>query len=587
MTRKMRTHNCVVLRKKDIGQKVTLCGWVSRRRDHGGLIFIDLRDYAGVTQLVFDPNTHQESHSHAHQLRSEWVIQVEGTVIARAEGMANPKMETGDIEIQVSHLTIFSEAKTPPFSICDDDDVREDTRLKYRYLDMRKGPLLKNLRLRHKVMMETRKFLNDEHFCEVMTPILTKSTPEGARDYLVPSRIHPGNFYALPQSPQMFKQLLMIGGLDRYFQICSCFRDEDLRADRQPEFTQIDMEMSFEHPEVLFDLAERMFKHLYSSCLGQSIGAPFKRMSYADCLEYYGTDKPDLRIPLVLKRFDTLAKKSTFSVFLDQIQNGGTIKGMRVPNGAEISRRRIDEYTQFISQFGPKGLAWMKYQEGKLSSSIVKFFDDSLQQEIIDYFELEEQDLLFFVADQENAVNQALDQLRRLLAKERGLIDRSRPCFLWVVDFPLFAKGDNGALEACHNPFTAPHPEDMHLLDEHPLKVRSMSYDLVLNGYELASGSQRIHQSQIQQKVFALLDLSEDEIQTKFGSFVNALEYGTPPHLGIAFGFDRMLMIFSQTDNIKDVIAFPKTQKAADLMLDAPSHVDTEQLDELQIDLKN
>lgn len=587
MTHKLRTHDCGALRKKDIGQKVSLSGWVHRRRDHGGLIFIDLRDYKGLTQLVFDPNIEAKSHSDAHQLRSEWVIQIEGVVISRAEGMANPNMATGDIEIKINHLTILSEAKTPPFSICDEEEVREELRLKYRYLDMRRGTVLENLRLRHKVMLAIRNFLSDQEFFEVSTPILTKSTPEGARDYLVPSRVHPGNFYALPQSPQMFKQLLMIGGLDRYFQICSCFRDEDLRADRQPEFTQIDIEMSFDEPETLFALIESFFQHIYSTCLNQSVGAPFKRLTYADCMEFYGTDKPDLRIPIILKRIDDLAKRSTFSVFLNQLENGGVIKGMKVPGGSDISRRKIDDYTSFVSQFGVKGLAWMKFQKGALTSSIVKFFDDELQKELIEIFELGEGDLLFFVADQEDAVNQSLDQLRRHVAKERDLIDTKRNAFLWVTDFPLFMRGDQGQLEACHHPFTAPHPEDIHLLEESPLKARSMSYDLVLNGYELASGSQRIHDSKVQEKIFSLLKLSDEEIQLKFGAFVEALRFGTPPHLGIALGLDRMLMIILQTENIKDVIAFPKTQKAADLMLEAPSNVDSIQLDELQLEIQN
>ncbi len=379
----------------------------------------------------------------------------------------------------------------------------------------------------------------------------------------------------------------MIGGLDRYFQICSCFRDEDLRADRQPEFTQIDIEMSFDTPETLFPIIESLFKSIYSSCLNQSLGAPFKRMTYATCMESYGTDKPDLRIPIVLKRFDDLAKRSTFSVFLDQLKQGGAIKGMRVPEGASISRKKIDDYTTFVSQFGVRGLAWMKFQNGSLNSSIVKFFDDALQKEIIEQFELEEGDLLFFVADQEAQVNQSLDQLRRLLAKDRNLIDTKKPAFLWVTDFPLFTKGDQGKLEACHHPFTSPHPEDHSLLDEDPLKARSMSYDLVLNGYELASGSQRIHDSKVQRKIFSLLKLSKDEIKLKFGSFIEALSFGTPPHLGIALGLDRILMVLLGTENIKDVIAFPKTQKASDLMLDSPSDVDHIQLNELQIEIKN
>lgn len=583
----MKTHHCGELRKSDIAQSITLSGWVHRRRDHGGLIFIDLRDIGGITQLVFDPNVEQKSHKLAHQLRSEWVLQVKGTVIPRSEGMQNPKMKTGDIEIKVEHLEIFSQAKTPPFSICDEEEVREDLKLKYRYLDLRRGPLLHNLRMRHKVMLNVRNFLSDLSFYEVTTPILSKSTPEGARDYLVPSRIHPGTFYALPQSPQMFKQLLMIGGLNRYFQICSCFRDEDLRADRQPEFSQIDIEMSFDTIENLFAIIESLFQSIYSSCVDKTIQAPFKHLSYETCMESYGTDKPDLRIPIKLHRVNDIAQRSSFSVFLDQLKMGGCIKGMRVPQGADLSRKKIDEHTQFVSQFGVKGLAWMKFQNGKLNSSIVKFFDETLQKELINLFEMEENDLLFFVADQESRVNQALDQLRRHIAKERGLIKTEQDAFLWVTDFPLFVRGDNGELEACHHPFTCPHPEDMELLDSKPHQTRSLSYDLVLNGYEIASGSQRIHDSKIQEKIFSLLKLSKSEIKEKFGSFVEALEFGTPPHLGIALGLDRMLMILLDTENIKDVIAFPKTQKASDLMLDSPSDVDLSQLNELKIDIRN
>jgi aspartyl-tRNA synthetase len=585
MKSKMRTHDCGALRKQDIGQKVTLSGWVHRRRDHGGLIFIDLRDYRGLTQLVFDPDTNPTSHKLAHQLRSEWVICVHGTVIPRSHGMENPKMLTGEIEIKIDNLTILSEAKTPPFSICDEEEVREELRLKYRYLDMRRGPILNNLRMRNKVMLSTRNFLSEQGFCEVSTPILTKSTPEGARDYLVPSRVHPGNFYALPQSPQMFKQILMIGGLDRYFQICSCFRDEDLRADRQPEFTQIDIEMSFDEPESLFAIIESLFEHLYSTVLNHSIATPFQRLTYATCMEDYGTDKPDLRIPIKLIRIEDLARRSTFSVFLSQLESGGTIKGMKIPGGASISRKKIDDYTAFVNQFGVKGLAWMKFQNGELSSSIVKFFDEALQKELLKKFEVQEGDLLFFVADEEDAVNQSLDHLRRHIARDHGLIE-PKNAFLWVTDFPLFIRGENGELEACHHPFTAPHPEDVHLLAENPLKARSMSYDLVLNGYELASGSQRIHDSNVQKKMFSLLKLSEAEIQVKFGAFVEALRFGTPPHLGIALGLDRMMMIILQTENIKDVVAFPKTQKAADLMLEAPSVVNSTQLKELKLEIQ-
>ena len=582
----MKTHHCAELTKTNIGQTITLAGWVNRRRDHGGLIFIDLRDHGGITQLVFDPRVNEAVHSKAHSLRSEWVIQIKGEVIPRAEGMTNPKMKTGEIEIKVDYLNILSEAQTPPFSICEEEEVREELTLKYRYLDMRRGPLLENLKARHKTTQCIRNFLDDREFYEVSTPILSKSTPEGARDYLVPSRIHPNSFYALPQSPQVFKQILMVSGLNRYFQICPCFRDEDLRADRQPEFSQLDLEMSFESTDTLFELIEELMEKICKTHKRPLPKKPFLRMSYPECMELYGTDKPDLRIPLTLLTIDDLAKESEFSVFKDQCASGGTVKGMKVPQGSDISRRKIDEYTQFVSQFGIKGLAFMKFQNGALSSSIVKFFSEEQQSELIKRFELQEGDLIFFVADRLDRVNQALDHLRRALGKERGLIAKE-DALLWVVDFPLFMRSDEGELESSHHPFTAPHCEDIELIDQDPTRVRSLSYDLVWNGYEIASGSQRIHDPKLQKKIFESLRLSKHDIEQKFGSFVNALSYGTPPHLGIALGLDRIMMILLETDNIKDVIAFPKTQKAADLMLNSPSKVEDSQLKELHIELIN
>lgn len=586
MSNYLKTHHCGELNIKDLNKEVSLSGWVHRRRDHGGLIFIDLRDHGGITQLVFDPNVNQKAHQSAHNLRSEWVINVKGKVIARAEGMANPKMDTGEIEIDVSLLDILSPAKTPPFSIADElVDVKEELRLKYRYLDMRRGLLIKNIQMRHKVTLAVRNFLSERGFCDVATPILCKSTPEGARDYLVPSRIYPGSFYALPQSPQMFKQLLMIGGLHRYYQICSCFRDEDLRADRQPEFTQIDIETSFDNIEELFKLTESLFETLFKDCLGKKLITPFKRMTYQDCIDLYGTDKPDLRIPLFFKRFDDFAKRSSFGVFKSALENGAQIKAMKVPQGASLSRRQIDDYTSFVSQFGAKGLAWFKMQEKSLKSNIVKFFDETLQKEIVDHFEIKENDLLFIIAEKPSILNQSFDHLRRQVAKDLKLIDSSNEAFLWVTDFPLFEYDDSGQLAACHHPFTSPHPDDLELLDKDPANSRSLSYDLVLNGYELASGSQRIHDPEVQKKIFSLLKLTDDEIKHKFGFFVSALSYGTPPHLGLALGLDRMLMIFLNTENIRDVIAFPKTQKASDLMMESPSEVDSSQLDELKIDI--
>lgn len=579
------THHCGALRADHINQTVTLSGWVHRRRDHGGLIFIDLRDRFGLTQLVFDPNKHPEAHSSAEKLRSEWVISIKGKVIHRAAGMTNPKLATGEIEVEISQLEILSRAKTPPFSICDDTiDVNEELRLQYRYLDIRRGDIAQKLVMRHKVMLEVRKQMDAERFLEISTPILGKSTPEGARDYLVPSRVYPGTFYALPQSPQIFKQLLMVAGMDRYFQIAQCFRDEDLRADRQPEFTQIDIEMSFGTPEDLFPIIERLVKAIFKACINVDIATPFKRMTHHDCLEQYGSDKPDLRFDMKHIILNDIAARSSFSVFTDVVKAGGIIKGICVKGGADISRKAIDEYTTFVSRFGVKGLAWMKMQDGVLASSIVKFFGEDVQKELIQRMSIQEGDLIFMIADVKERTNQALDHLRRKIARDRGLLDPNKYEFLWVTDFPLFTwNADEKRIESEHHPFTSPNFADIHLMDTEPLKVRSSSYDMVLNGYELASGSQRIHNGDLQQKIFEVLKLTPEELRTKFGFFIEALSYGTPPHLGAALGFDRLLMILTQTENIRDVIAFPKTQKASDLMMESPSIVAKQQLDELKL----
>lgn len=580
-----RTHNCGTLKKNDSGQRVALSGWVHRRRDHGGVIFIDLRDRFGLTQLVFDPVKHPKAHGEAEKLRSEYVISCRGTVSERREGMANPKLSTGDIEVFVDELEVLSKAKTPPFSISDEQiEVNEELRLKYRYLDIRRGDVAQKLAKRHQLMLTTRKYLDQNGFLEIATPILGKSTPEGARDYLVPSRTYPGSFFALPQSPQIFKQLLMVAGMDRYFQIATCFRDEDLRADRQPEFTQIDMEMSFGIPDDLMAIIEGLLKIIFKECLGLDIPTPFRRLSHAVCMDKYGCDRPDLRFGMELIQLDEIARRSTFSVFLDQLKNGGIVKGIVVKGGADISRKTIDEYTEFVGRLGIKGLAWMKRQEGKLSSSIVKFFSDDLQNEILAH--MQEGDLLFMVADQKARVNQGLDHLRRRVARDRNLIPQGRYEFLWVTDFPLFNWNDEeNRLASEHHPFTSPNFEDLHLLDTEPLKVRSSGYDIVLNGYEIGGGSQRIHNPELQQKIFECLMLTPEELKMKFGFFLDALSYGTPPHLGIALGLDRILMILTQTENIRDVIAFPKTQRASDLMLESPSQVALQQLNELKINL--
>ena len=580
-----RTHNCNTLTSTHVDEEVLLCGWVHRRRDHGGLIFIDLRDRFGLTQIVFRPKSGSQVHENAGHLRSEWVIAVKGKVIPRAEGMKNPKLKTGEIEIEASELSILSKAKTPPFSICEEDiQINEELRFKYRYLDIRRGEIANRLVKRHTLMLVTRNYMDKNGFLEITTPILAKSTPEGARDYLVPSRIYPGRFFALPQSPQIFKQLLMIAGMERYFQIATCFRDEDSRSDRQPEFAQIDLEMSFGSQEELFSLLEGLFVEIFISCLGKKIMTPFRRLSYQEAIEKYGSDKPDLRFKMELVRVDECVRESDFSVFKEQLAAGGAVKGICVKGGAEISRREIEDYTSFVGQFGAKGLAWIKMQEEGPTSSIIKFFDKITLDRLITIMGAQKNDLLLFVAAQEDTVNQALDHLRRRLGKERGLIDPQAFEFAWITDFPLLQWDRESQTYACeHHPFTSPNAEDIGLLDSAPLKVRSSSYDLVLNGYELGSGSERIYDSELQAKIFSLLKLTPEEIKKRFGFFIEALQYGTPPHMGIALGVDRIAMLLTGAESIRDVIAFPKTQKAFDLMLDAPSEVMQQQLTELKI----
>lgn len=580
-----RTHKCNDLSAKNIGEQVTLCGWVHRRRDHGGLIFIDLRDRFGITQVVFRPEKNPQLHDKASHLRSEWVIAVTGKVIARAEGMKNDKLKTGEIEIESAELEILSKAKTPPFSISDEDlEVNEELRFKYRYLDIRRGEIASRLVFRHQLLLAVRNYMDTRGFLEITTPVLAKSTPEGARDYLVPSRIYPGTFFALPQSPQLFKQLLMIAGMDRYFQIATCFRDEDSRSDRQPEFAQIDLEMSFGSQEELFTLMEGLFVDFFKKCLGKELNTPFRRLPYKEAVEKYGCDKPDLRFKMELTRIDDLVEESEFSVFKEQLQAGGVVKGLCVKGGAEISRREIDEYTTFVGRFGAKGLAWIKMQEEGPTSSIVKYFSKPLLDKLVARMGAQTNDLLLFVAAEESVVNQSLDHLRRKLGKERKLIDPAAYEFAWITEFPLMQWDKETQGYACeHHPFTSPRQEDIPLLDSAPLKVRSSSYDLVLNGYELGSGSERIYDSELQAKIFSLLKLSEEDIKKRFGFFIEALQYGTPPHMGIALGVDRIVMLLTGGESIRDVIAFPKTQKAFDLMLDAPSEVMKEQLTELKI----
>lgn len=580
-----RTHTCGALRESDAGKEVVLTGWVHRHRDLGGLIFMDIRDRFGITQVTLDPDNTPQAYAIGHKLRAEFVVAIKGKVAIRKD--PNPNIPTGKIEIFAEELHVLSEADVLPFSVSDETvEVYDELRLQYRYLDMRRGPILNTLVLRHKAMMSTRACLDSQGFVEVVTPILGKSTPEGARDYLVPSRVYPGMFYALPQSPQMFKQILMIGGLDRYFQIATCFRDEDLRADRQPEFAQIDMEMSFASMDDLFPVVERLVCSIFKECRTIELPTSFKRMTYADCMEYYGCDKPDLRFGMKLVRLNDLAQESSFTIFHDILANKGIVKGFVVENGADISRKEIDELTTYIQGLGGKGLVWLKRQETGFTSSIAKFLTPEQQEKWIERLGMKVQDAAFVIAGGEKKVNQVLDHLRRKIARQRGLVSKDKYEPLWVTDFPLFAYNeDEQRIESEHHPFTSPHLEDLHLMETDPLKARSSSYDLVLNGYEVASGSQRIHDNKLQEKIFTMLGMTPEERSSKFGFFIDALKYGTPPHIGIALGLDRLIMILSGTESIRDVVAFPKTHKAQDLMTRAPSHVNEMQLKELKLKL--
>jgi aspartyl-tRNA synthetase len=568
-----RTHTCGELNKSHLGKKVSLCGWVHRCRDFGNCVFIDLRDKYGLTQIVLDGEFAKR-----FDLHQEWVINVKGIVSLRGE--ANTKIASGEIEIKAESILVLSKAKTPPFVVNDEQDVKDDLRLKYRYLDFRKGYLIDQMTLRHRAVLAARNFFDAHGFTEVATPILSKSTPEGARDYLVPSRVYPAFFYALPQSPQLFKQLLMIGGLDKYFQIATCFRDEDLRSDRQPEFTQIDVEMSFNTPQDVFFVIEKMMKHIFKTCIDMDLNTPFMHMRYKDCLEYYGCDKPDLRYDMKFFRLDDIVKKSSFAIFKDD----KNITKAFVVNNKELSRKELEEYSEFIKPFNVRDLYFMKRTKEGFSGGVTKFFTSELLLEIEKKMGILEHDTVLIVSGEEACVNQALDQLRRLLAKKLNLIKKGDFKFLWVEDFPLFSLDkETKEITSEHHPFTMPHLEDIVFLEKEPLRVRSLSYDLVLNGYELASGSQRIHNEELQAKIFHLLKLTKEEMEKKFGFFIEALQYGTPPHGGIAVGLDRLMMILSGTENIRDVVAFPKTIKAADLMTGSPSLVDEKQLRELKI----
>jgi aspartyl-tRNA synthetase len=580
-----RTHTCGEITKKEDGKEVTLQGWVRTRRDHGGVIFIDLRDRYGLTQVVFDPEIDKTAHKKAEGLRREYVIQITGKVRPRPEGLANPKLKTGDIEIAVNEIEILNEAETPPFEIDERKEISEDLRLKYRYLDLRKQDMQHNLLMRHTVCKATRDYLDSNSFIEIETPILAKSTPEGARDYLVPSRVHPGKFFALPQSPQLFKQLLMIAGYDRYFQIAKCFRDEDLRADRQPEFTQIDIEMSFIEEEDIYEIIEGMVAAIWDIAIGVKLKTPFPRMSFQEAMERYGSDKPDTRFELELIGVEDIVNDSDFSVFKGVLEKGGLVRCINAKGCADFSRKDIDGLTEFVAIYGAKGLAWMKMND-VLESSVVKYFPEAVQKRLIERTDAKKGDLLLFVADKPSVVYPALGALRVELAKRLKLLDDDKYNFLWVTDFPLFEWDEDEARhKAMHHPFTAPNEEDLVHLEKEPGKVRSIAYDLALNGIELGGGSIRIHKREVQEKMFKALGISKEEAEEKFGFLLNAFRYGAPPHGGIAFGLDRLVAILTKNESIREVIAFPKNKAAQSLMDEAPSEVSNKQLKELKLEL--
>lgn len=585
----MRREPCGQINETNIGTEVLISGWANKWRDHGGVVFIDLRDRSGIVQVVFNPETDAELHKRAHRIRSEYVLQIKGDVRKRPSGTENQSIPTGQIEIIAKELTVLNECKQLPFMVEDDTDASESLRFKHRYLDLRRPSIQKNIILRHKVTKIIRDYLDAKDFLDIETPILTKSTPEGARDYLVPSRLNPGHFYALPQSPQIFKQILMVSGLEKYYQIVRCFRDEDLRADRQPEFTQMDLEMSFVKSDEIIDLIEELLKTLLKETAGEVINEPFQRLTYHEAMERFGSDKPDLRFSLELKDVSDIVKDSSFKVFLDTLSKGGMVKGVNAQGLAGYSRKEMDDLTKEVQAFGAKGLAWIKVKSG-FESPIAKFFPEQTLKSLAERMEAQEGDLLLFVADTKNVANDALSRLRTELAKRLGLIKDGIFKFVWITDYPLFEwNKDEKRFDTMHHPFTSPAEEDIELFlkggNADMPKIRAQAYDIVLNGYEIGGGSIRIHKKEVQARMFEMLKITPEDADAKFGFLLEALEYGAPPHGGIALGLDRLVMILAGASSIRDVIAFPKTQKAVCPLSSAPSTVEPKQLKELSIKL--
>lgn len=582
-----RTHHCGGLRDSHVGERVVVAGWVQKRRDHGGLIFIDLRDRSGVVQAVVDPNAAPDAFEAAHRVRPEFVLVVRGTVRPRPEGTVNPNLPTGEVEVEMEGLEVLNASKTPPFEIEDDVDADEAIRLKYRYLDLRRRPMLENLILRDRIVQATRAYLGEQGFLEVETPVLTKSTPEGARDFLTPSRLQPGHFYALPQSPQLFKQVLMVGGIERYYQIARCFRDEDLRADRQPEYTQIDMEMSFVKQDDILALVEGMLQAI-GAAAGVDIKTPLPRMTHSEAMSTYGSDKPDLRFDLELVDLTQAISGSQFRVFADAASGGGVIKGIRVPGGDCLSRKDLDELTRFARDRGGKGLAWIIFAtDGEPRSPIAKFLSEEEIATIRDGLGAEGGDAVLLVADKPDMANELLGLVRLEVARRLGLVKDESLHMLWLTDFPLFMWDDEqNRLDSEHHPFTMPSEESLALLDSEPLACSAVAFDLVLNGTELGSGTIRIHDRELQERIFTMLQMSSEEAKEKFGFLLDALQFGAPPHGGIALGLDRLVMLLAGCVSIRDVIAFPKTQAGSDLMTGAPDAVGEGQLRDLHIKLR-